>query len=474
MGTKNTVRLIDPSGTSYYLSGGGSGQTPYSGSGTPWTAESTAPYELSLNDISPIWAPTPAPGQLIMGGGPPFSLGRRPLYAGYDNVTESVGIQLKASGSGNTAKDNAIALLNQLRQVLNTARFSLPCLLAVQSGTNTSYVEIYWADVPEMPNYIAEADGTWRVTITWQRSPLWSAGSLTTLQSAITVTNSGTGGNNNTRSLSTITGDLLYEGSPLNIKLDPVSGGAYFYFGTVYQRIYSTSGAGTTTTSSTSGAAAFNDATAALTNPARTRNGLRLRVMLRCTSISAKAQVRVQLISAQSSENLWIGPWVAGNATGVTQIDVTPQGVPLDSIRRALLTTGDVNIGLVVRSTDGTSVSVNVHSCEYLLYYTFCRVDAVNTQGGVGAPGLDYLQLEQAQNLNGTAYLPAPGVAYVGSSSGGGLGGIATVRGALPRAISGASLYMSWLTSTYAHTNTDTAAVTTTHLPLYRSVRGAA
>jgi hypothetical protein len=405
MGTKNTVAIISE-GVTYFLSGPGT--TNYTGSGTLWTVESTSPYTLSLNDATGgIWVPTPAPAQVIYGGGPPFSLGKRPLYSGYDTLTEDVGLQLNAS-----TKDTAIALLNQLRNALMTARFSLPPILSIKGGTNTDYYEIYSAHMPENRLYLSEPEGQWRTVITWVRSPIAGMATLTTLQNGITVTNSGTGANNNTRSLSTLTGDLQYEGEPLNIKLDPVAGGSYFYFATVYQRVYSVAGAGTTTTSSTSGVAAFNDATANITDPARTRNGLRLRVMLRCTTISAKAQVQVRLIGNGSSENIWIGPWVAPNATTTAQIDVTPQGVPLDFIRRALLTTGDVNVGLVLRSSDGTSVSVNVHSCEYILYYTFCRIDVSSASNQIGTGGLDFLQIEQAQNLNGTAFLPTAGSAY--------------------------------------------------------------
>lgn len=466
MGTKNTVSVVSE-GVTYFLSGPGTSN--YTGSASPWTVESTSPYQLSMNDVTGnIWVPTPAPPVAIYGGGPPFSLGRRPIYSGYDNITESVGIQLNAN-----TKDNAIALLNQLRNALTTARFSLPPILSVKGGTNTDYWEIYNVHVPENLRYLEEPDGQWRGTITWTRSPIAGAGTLTTLQSGITVTNSGTGANNNTRALGALTGDLQYEGAPLNIKLDPVTGGAYFYFGTVFQRTYSVAGAGATTTTSTGGTASWNDSTASISNPARTRNGLRLRVMVRVSRFDPKAQVRIQLISAQSSENLWIGPWVsAPGTTFPAQIDCTPQGVPLDFIRRALLTTGDVNVGMVVRSIDGSSVTVTTVSAEFLLYYTFCRVDVVNSQGGVGVAGLDFLQIEQAGNLNGTAYVPVPGSAYVVSTTGGSLASVATIRGTLPRAISGASLYYSWLTSAFAHTNTDTAVVTATLLPVYRSVRG--
>jgi hypothetical protein len=460
----NTVAIVS-AGTNYFFWDHSGTRTAYAGSGTPWTAVGTSPYTLSLNDQTPSWVPTPAPQMVLSSGGPPFMVGRQPLFIGYDVITEQVGVQLYAS-----SKDNAIALLNQLRLILNTALFSLPALLSVKSGTNTGYCEIYRADVSELGSYIVEGTGAmWRAVITWTRAPFFSPSTLTTLQSGITVTNSGTGANNNTRTLGSPVGDLIYEGQPINVTIDTAQNARYFFLATVYQRTYNAGISGTTTTSSTTGAVAFNDATAGITDAARTRNGLRLRVMLRHTTISAKAQVQVQLVSPTSSQTLWRGPWVAPDTTGVGQIDATPQGVPLDIVRRALLETGDVNVGLLVRSNDGTSVSINMHSAEYLLYYTFCRIDTTTS-----VPANAFLTIEQAQNLNGTAYVPSPGSAYVAETSAGTdyLSDIADVRGTLPRAISGASLYFSWLSDSFVHTNTNTAAVTTTHLPLFRTARG--
>jgi hypothetical protein len=432
------------------------------------TAAATTPFALRGD-----WNPTTAEQQLIMSGGPPFSLGARPLYYGYDNVIER--IPLNVTGS---THENAVTKLQELKLAVLTALYSTNALLTYQptSSSSTAYAEVLAASVQELPNAGLDpveggVDIDFDLIVT--RAPFPSAGSLTTLQSAITVTNAGTGANNNTRTLGSPTGDLIYEGSPLNVKLVPnaSSGGRYYYLATVYQRVYNAGVSGTTTTSSTSGAAAFNDSTATITNPARTRNGLRLRLMLRCTSISAKAQVQAQLVANNSSQTLWKGPWVSGNLAGAaTLIDATPFGVPLDLIRRSELENGDVNVGLLVRSTDGTSVSLNLHSAEYLLYYTFCRIDAT-TDLGTGA----FMQIEAAHNLGGFYVPHVQPSAYIGFDDSGTdvLDDIADVRGTLPRAISGASLYFAWLGSTYLLDATDTAVVTTKHLPLYRTLRGA-
>jgi hypothetical protein len=141
-------------GANYHLAGGSALQTPYSGSGTPWTAQTTSPYELSLNDATGnIWVPLAAPAQAIYGGGPPFRIGQSLVTKSWANVTETVGVQLRA-----TTHNNAVFLLRQLRQILNTALYSVPCVLAVQpdGSTNIAYYEIYNADIQELPNYVYE------------------------------------------------------------------------------------------------------------------------------------------------------------------------------------------------------------------------------------------------------------------------------------------------------------------------------
>lgn len=463
MANANTVAIVSE-GTTYYFWDASGTRTPYAGSGTPWTSAATSPYTLS--NTNDDWVPTPAEPVLINAGGPPFSIGRQPLYVGYDTIADTIGVQLYA-----TTKDNAIFLLNQLRQILGTALFSTPPLLSVKSGTNTGYCEIVSARVAEMPTYIDEGTGSmWRAIMTIIRAPFFSPAAMTTLLSGVTITNRGTSTNPNIRALGALTGDLVYEGMPLNIKADPGASmlGQYWYFATVYQRTYAATTA-TKTTSSTAGEVAYTDtSTTGITDAARARNGLRLRTILRLSAMSAKAQLQFYLLGKTSLQILWRGPWVSGNATTTTQVDLTPQGVPLDLIRRAEISSGDVGIGILVRSTDGTSVTVTNVSIEYLLYYTFCRID---TTTEVGAANFDFLQIEQAQNLNGTAFVPSRGSAFT-VTSGAGIADIADVRGTLPRAYSGASLYMSWLYATYQYIATDTATVTVKLLPLYRSVRG--
>lgn len=460
MGTKNTVWLVS-GGTSYYLSGGGSGQTAYAGSGTPWTAESTTPYELSLNDAVPIWVPTPAPATVLYSGGPPFANGRRPVYRSYDNVTEQVGVQLRA-----TTKDNAIALLRQLRQVLNTAQYSVPCVLAVTGGTNTGYTEIYSADVPETPSYIIEPDGIFRATITWTRTPFFGVSSLTTLINGTSFTNNGT---NNVASLGALTGDLIYEGQPLNIKVAESNtpfGGRNFYLSTYDTHTKTTvnNAAGPTT-----GSASFTDSTLSVDN-IQTNARLKLRVMARFTTLTNPGKMQFRATVLTEGQGLvgrtgWIGP----NSSWTTPF-LDFGGFDLGLIRSPLATTAKVVLSFEVRSSDGTtSVTATLNYNEILLYYDFARV-VMNA--AVGSTSF-YQQLVAAGAVSGGGWLPAIPRAYTADAATDRVYEAGVVRGTAPGAYSGASLFLAWTDANDVHTTTAAAAVTAKLAPLYTTLRGA-
>ena len=221
MGTSNI--WIISGGTDYYLSGTGKDLNAYTGSGTPWTARATTPYSLSINESTPTWTPTAAPSAPVLRGGPPLSglSGSRLLDRGFDSVQEPVGIQCYG-----TTHDNAVALVQQLRKILNAVD-GQPPILAVQpdSSTNIAYYQIFYADVQETPAFIGEeASNTTkeaRCTVTWLRTPfggLLSAGEASL--SSGTMTNTGTGGSANLRALSTgLSGDLINEGQPMNTRV---------------------------------------------------------------------------------------------------------------------------------------------------------------------------------------------------------------------------------------------------------------
>lgn len=473
MGTKNTVSLIstiDGSTTTYYLSGGGASQTPYAGSGTPWTAESTTPYELSLNDVTgSIWVPQPTPRQVIYTGSPPFRDGRSPLYAGYGNMQEEVGIQLRAaSGGGATAKDNAIFLLRQLRRILNSAMYAVPCVLAVKGGTNTTYYEVYSADVPEQPTYLSEPDGFFRATITWTRSAhggLLSAGE--TLLNAVTIENRGTSSPDNVEAYAAGSGDLVYEGQPLNLVWTAGQAGTYskLWAASIYSRVYSTSGAGSLTTNSTTGA----DATLASfdVTPVLFRQALKPRIMIHATCAS-NAQYKILVYFGGATKQLvYISPqWIQTTATVSTLVDTG-----YFSLATVRFYTGiaspSLNVVLRYRSTNGSNATVTLTSSQYLLYYDFC---IIGSSGAVTLTNTDSYLFDCFPVQSNIAALPYwPGRVLVTHDS------VATAsvdyRGVLPRYWYGSSLWLAWLDSG-AYTTTQTATVTAAQAPLFRTVRG--
>lgn len=461
MGTKNTVWLIS-GGTNYYLSGGAAGQTSYAGSGTPWTAEATSPYELSLNDAVPIWVPAPAAANTIYSGGPPFANGRAPVYRSYDNVTEQVGVQLRA-----TSKDNAIFLLRQLRQVLNTALYSVPCVLAVTGGTNTGYTEIYSADVPETPSYLVEPDGVFRATITWTRAPFFGISSLSTLINGTSFTNNGT---NNTASLGALTGDLIYEGQPLNIKIAESNtpfDGRNFYLATYDTHTKTTvnNAAGPTT-----GSSSFTSSTLNVDN-IQTNDRLKLRVLARFKTLTnpGKMQFRVT-VQTEGQGRIGLSGWIGPDSSWSTPL-LDFGGFDLGLIRSPLASTAKVVLSFEVRSTDGTtSVTATLDYNEILLYYDFARAVS-NT--AVGSASF-YQQLIAARARSGGGWLPVFPRLYTADASADRVYEAGVVRGTAPRAYSGASLFLAWTNANDNHTTTAAAAVTAKMAPLYATIRGGA
>jgi hypothetical protein len=462
------TRLIS-NGVNYYMAGGGTSQVPYAGSGTPWTAQSTTPYELSLNEATgPSYTPAPAPSVPILGGGPPFRLGRSLIAKSYDVVTELVGVQLRA-----TSHDNAVALLRQLRQVLNTTQFSSPCILAVQpdGATNAAYFEILYADVPEKPDYIWETSSgacLFRAVITWTRT-IGSSGALTTLISAATINNRSSGSPDNIESLGTPVGDLIYEGQPLNLLLDPSATVNRVYLATVYERINTS----VTDTDTTTTVTNFSGAAATITN-ARNRAGLKLRILARFDTITNPSKIRVSasILDATGGYTIKNLPQQSLPSTGSVSGLVDFGYVDVSTLRSTQSATLGIIVSIVLSSSDGTSVTARLDYVETLLYYTFATIPDAN----IG--GTDAIYIEQTNDYNVNSVITPNTRPRIYRTSPTNWKGALTYRGQLPRAISGASLYLGWMTTTSltndTHTTTNTMTTTATHLPLFHSLRGSA
>lgn len=473
---KNTVFLssiVSGSAVSYYLSGGASTQTVYAGSGTPWTAESTTPYELALNDVTgEIWVPANAPAVMQFSGGPPFRMGASPVYRAYDNMTVACGVQMRG-----TTFDNAVALLVQLKKILNTALFGQPCALAVTGGSNTSYYEIYSADVQETKDYLMEGGGSVyviRAVVTWTLSPVGGRlSSGETLINAVTIGNLGTGSPDNVESYGTGTGDLIYEGQPLNV--DMLVGGAggwsSFYMASVYSRTYSVTGAATASTStSASFTAASFDVSAALTNVA-----LKARILGRVGGATNGAS-RVVVYYNTTFQAIYTSPWFL-YPSGVTTL-VDYGYFPLTFVRRVRgVTAPTLSVRWEYKSTNGASASNTLTSTEYLLYYDFAVINPGYTTSGnawtvpYGGTGNSRPRVDSFPEQTNAVCIPyTPRGYFVNGTP---LITISPeVRGTLPRYWSGASFWTAWQGSNGSYPTTETATLTVTHAPLYRTIRG--
>jgi hypothetical protein len=382
------------------------------------------------------------------------------ILKGWTNVTETVGIQLRA-----TSHDNAVFLLRYLRQVLSRAVFDVPCMLVVQpdGATNNVYYQIYHADVQETPDYLKEARSgayIFRAAITWTRSPFGSTtGTGLIAINAGSFANLGTGSPDNVEAFASLAGDLIYEGQPTNISVDPAAA-AVICLASVHNRTYSTTESGNKTTSSTTGA------TATMNTPAvdivASNNALRGRCLMRLTnSTTSNSQLRVEMRVTSSGALLFAGPWCTPTSGIATVVDCG--GVPLDAIRSASGALSTIQLSIGYRSTNGASTTVGLASNDWLLYYDFCRVDATIAVG-------TRLDLNCLPGVGDRPNISS-GVPVALVTSGGTLIDRGLCRGTAPHVRQGASLYVAWLQSGDVHSSADTASVTVRYGPQFYTLR---
>lgn len=450
-------------GTILYLVNSGGVPTP----GGAATAAATTPWAIRLEE----WTPQAAPPSPIWSGGPPFADGRALISQSYDAVTETIPLILVGS-----THDTLVARLQQLRRLATAALFATPALLLCQPSGATSpvYFEILSANVQERRalNSLSVAEGypTVWVDLTIVRRPF--GGRLTsgeTLLSAVTFGNTGTGSPDNVEAYSTGAGDLIYEGQPLNLSigLDATTRDS-IYLASVLSRTYSTTNAGTYTTSFTDGGVVVGtfisgmSAAAFLTNPA-----LRLRALVRASAASSNVQLRYKVRFGTGSAYFWAGSWVTPDPAGVATV-MDLGGADIASlIRRSRGATAPVlDVVLFHRSTDGAATSVTVTYTEALLYYDFCKVVLDDTPSNT-----DTLLVDSFAEQSGAACLPHLTPRAYRLNSSGVQQNHYVIRGTAPRYWSGASLYVASIKAA-GHTTADTLTVTATHAPLYRTFRG--
>lgn len=447
--------------------------TPFDGTGTPWTAADTTPFSLANNDVTgEKWTPALAPTAAVYGGGPPFRSGRNLVYRSYDNANEPIPIQIYA-----TNEDNAFNALQVLRHEFKRALFDRTPVLEfrLDGATNAVYYEVHDGDIVENPLFVNDEHGRGLLRVVFQlvRSPFGGKTTLDTLLNNITVVNNTSSGTNqNIRSLGTLDGDLIYEGQPLNIRVTPDSGASFdvLYLASALSRDFTTDVSGLKSTSDTDDGINFADNRNDNVNiPAN--QGVKLASFIRVTTGTTNAQLRATLRTvAGTISKIQDGKWISLQATGTQWIFL---GVfDLNALRLATPESQQVGVDVFLRSSNGALASATPDIVESVFCYDICKLTPSET---INTTSSKFVQIEQAQNMNGTAWLPRfPRIAYNGRVvlSERTLVKQAVVSGTLPRAYRGASLWMSWSDANGTVDITDTATVLVEHAPLYRTSRG--
>lgn len=459
-------RLISPAtGQALYLVN--TSGTPTSG-GSPF-APSTTPL-----GIRPDWTPDASPPEATYQGGAPLTNGARLASLTNGNIEETLPLVFLG-----TTPDEARRAAQLLRRQFSTL-FAGPCLLYARpdGALEPTYFEIETAHLIERAfsgTNTSPGEGVANVLLDLKitRQPYGGAATLDALHSSASLANKGTGSPDNDLALeatiSPLKGDLIYAGQPLNIRFDkPTSQAApTVLLASVASRTYQSINSAKTTTNTTTGTN-FTASTAIDISTLRTRRGVRLRVIGRVKTLTAPSKAQLQLtVQTASGNTLWQSQWIALPGSNTTAQLVDLQGSTLDALRSPLSGTSSVILQVAIRSTDGTSVTATLDYLEALLCYDFALVEA---SGGLSAS--QRYQCLAAQNLSGGGWLPlVPAQAGVCDASDV-LVKPAVIKGTLPRAFAGASLWVAWRESDGGHTDTDTATITISHAPLYRSLRG--
>lgn len=431
------------------------------------TAAATTPWVVR----APDWTLTASAPQTLLSGGPPFRNSSTAVNQAYGVVTETIPLLL----DGGT-HDTMVARLQQLRQLSNQAVYGLPAVLYVQpsGASQVVYYEILSAVAQERAADRSKSPGEGAtlisVDLTITRSALGGRlSSGETLISAQTYTVAGSTVTlpTNSVSLGSPAGDLIYEGGPLNIKVTPTTAASNIgelWAATVYTQA--------TVTANTTLNILFGVPVTAAWTPtaALTHNGSKLRVIARVTNATGGAVSKYYLIVrgslGSSSPALWSSPaqGVSPTTESTGLVDFGP--ISVDFLRSISPLTGTITIEFYATKSAGTCTLISV---ELLVYNDFCKISnlAATQAGG------QYVWLQGFRAKTSQVCLESPNAAATLTSADG-LYSPATLRGRLPRAFSGTSLWLNWLDSTGNNTSTGTraASVTATHGPQYKTFRG--
>jgi hypothetical protein len=464
-------RFITSTGTSiYFAAGGANPAVAWNGSSptTPWTSQSTTPFEIGMNDVTgQRWLPVEASATTAFAGRSLIPVS----YLSYPNVDDPMPIQIRG-----TTQDAMIAALRLLRQELRTASYSKPARLALKPDgqTNVAYSEIYKVDVAINPLFINDENGVQvlRAVLLLTRAPFFSnsASGATALTSGSHTNQAGS----NTRNLPTTpSGDLTYEGQPMNIHLVGTGTNKYMkrlMLSSVAGLDSSTTGAGVLSGASTStpkatiafASGGSPDLFDAITGNERTR----LRVIMRFSSVTANSVVQI-----------WIpGVGYSGRITLAAMDRVVDFGDFLPEPQRWRTSPLIIYLYLI---SGGPITLVNT---EALAYYEFAMINSfINWESSAGgAPaGYDYVDVNGFRETTNRATLPlfGPTLTYFAYNATYDFGP-QPYYGTLPRLYPSTKLWLAWTTAAIATglpdtTFTETMTTTATYAPLFLNFRGA-
>lgn len=428
------------------------------------TAANTTPFAIRQGwSLQP---PTPLP---IWGGGPPFIAGRRLAYSSYDNVTERIPIAVLGS-----SHENAVTRLQELKQALATVSATTPAVFSVQpTGSSTAMTtDVYSAFVREQ---VEEESGfeAWEgkeelyAEILLTHAPFWAnLSSGETVINAVSINNAFSGSPDNIIAYSAGSGDLIYEGQPLNMTLTNATGSTLtnldFYLGSI-DSIISDATTQTVTTSSTTGASPGSGDTITVGSTLDPKQALKMRLIALTSSVSANSEMRLKVyFSSNAAAPFYIGPWRAPQSSSSLYDAGT---VPAALFHDTNITT--LYVLLEVRSPLGGSVTITLSNFYIACYYTLCKIsglDSIPNSTGV-------IHLRQFTATSGRPCLPLRRAeVYVLNS--GSQTYYGRVDGTPPVYISGASLWHMAVHKTDLTNASATHTVTATQSALWKTLRG--
>lgn len=437
------VRLII-SGTNYYFAYGKA--AAWTGSGTPWTSQSTTPYELADNAVTgEAWtptadAPTRAYAPALNGGG-----ALAVSDVSYDVVTEQIPIQIR----GSTPANRALAY-RALKRALDTGLNRRAVVLAVEPNDPAStlspvYYEVLAGDVQPLGRSMfgaeqqrATTDGRQllRATLTLVRRPL--GGCLQGTDSPETAVNSVTLTNTITSNFTALTctrGDLINAGQPMNVTITPISSATIsrLYLATIVAGEGDSTGFGSTALSgsyTSMGIATFSG-----TNLATllTQYPVTPRLFVRLSSIGATTTIKINLALAGGSTYHTIDfsdTSFASTATG-RLIDCGDIPIP---ITPGIGITGNPDLRVDVQGAGSGNATVGF--VEVLFYYDFCVI------GGVDATSSIAFGLAEFPANDGRVMLPFEQAQAYTTTGGTQVRTPLTIQGTPPRCRNGGYLWM--------------------------------